>query len=181
MTPPAPSSDAARIAPYLADIQKACAEQPDGFPTPEILAGVGLRETWLGWSPGYVPRGSHLGWGDNGHGWGLWQLDDRSHEDVILSEDLSTVVGQARRAAWKLAANLRVLRAALPGQPDDLLQRAAVAAYNARLGAVAAQLLSGRDIDSVTTAGPSGRGDYSADVFQRAQKLVDAGVFPRPG
>lgn len=171
---PAPSTDVARLAPYAADILQAASEHAI---SPRLLAAVGLRETHLGWAPGYAPRGTHLGWGDSGHGWGLWQADDRSWKAWVLSADALTPLGQARHAAAELAANLRLLRAALPGQPEDLLQRASVAAYNARLGAVAAQIMAGRDIDGVTTRGPSGKGDYSADVYRRMEALERAGLL----
>jgi hypothetical protein len=167
---PAPQTDAQRLAPYREIIAQAAAEADL---SPAILAAVGLRETWLGWSPGYYPRGTHLGWGDQGHAWGLWQADVRSWKSWILSPDSMTVLGQARQAALELAANLRVLRTALPSQPGDLLLRAAVAGYNARLGAVAAKLLSGQDVDGPTTGG-----DYSADVMRRAEALRKAGLLP---
>ncbi len=175
---PRPTTDLARLAPYVAEIGQAAGEQPDRFPSPAVLAAIALRETWAGWSPGYAPLGTHLGWGDKGHGWGLWQADDRTWAAWILSPDALTAIGQARKAAAQLAANLRLLRLALPRQPDDLLQQAAIAGYNARLGAVAAQVMAGANPDAVTTAGPSGKGDYSADVLAKAQALVRAGIFP---
>jgi hypothetical protein len=167
---PAPTSDAARVAPYAADIQRAAEEE--GL-APALLAAVGLRETLLGWAPGYAPRGTHLGFGDLGHGWGLWQADDRSWKAWILSPDALTPLGQARKAASEIAANLRLLRLTFQGQPGDLLERASVAAYNARLGAVAAQIMSGRDVDAPTT-----QENYSADVYRRAEQLTRAGLFP---
>ena len=170
-----PGTDAGRLAPYAQDIIQAAAEQ--GL-HPAVLAAVGLRETWLGWAPGYAPVGTHLGWGDGGHGWGLFQADDRSWKSWILSPDALTPLGQARKAAAEIAANLHLLSIALPRQPQGVVDRAAVAAYNARLGLVANQLMAGRDPDAVTSPGPSGKPDYSADVYTRAATLCAAGLFP---
>ena len=166
-----PKTDAGRLAPYVGDILTAAAEH--GVP-PAILAAVCLRESLAGWA--LSPRGTHLGWGDAGHGWGLFQADDRSWKAWMLSPAALTPLGQARQAAQELAANERLLTATLPRQPQGVIQRAAVAAYNARIGAVAAQVMAGRDVDEVTS--PKGAGDYSRDVFARAERLVRAGLFP---
>lgn len=171
-----PKSDAGRLAPYVGDILTAAAEHSVH---PAILAAVCLRESLAGWA--LSPRGTHLGWGDAGHGWGLFQADDRSWKAWMLSPEALTPLGQARQAAQELAANERLLVAALPGQPFGVIQRAAVAAYNARVGSVAAQVMAGRDPDEVTTKGPSGRGDYSSDVYARAERLIRAGLFPPLG
>ncbi len=172
---PVPTTDATRLAPYAADILRAAEE---AGVDPAVLAAVGLRETLLGWAPGYYPRGTHLGWGDGGAAFGLFQADIRSWKSWILSPESLTVIGQARQAAKELAANLRVLQVALPRQPGDLLERAAIAGYNTRLGSVAACLLRGMDVDAKTTPGPSGLPDYSADVMRRAEGLRKTGLLP---
>lgn len=143
-----------------------------------------LRETWAGWAPPYFPKGTHLGFGDGGHGFGLCQADDRTWEAAMLGlmpgVELLTPLGQARFTAHKLARNERILRVVFPALDAVILRKAAIAAYNARLGAVAQQLYAGRDVDSVTSAGPTGHGDYSADVLRRAYRLEqrDHVLFP---
>lgn len=171
-----PKTDVGRISPYVEDIKQAAHEA--GI-EPAILAAVCLRESLAGWA--LTPRGTHLGWGDGGHGWGLCQADDRSWKAWILSPEACTPRGQFTRAAQELAANWRILALAFPLVHADLIERGSIAGYNARLGAVAMQIAAGRDVDAVTTAGPSGKGDYSGDVLARAKKLVDLGVFPAPG
>ena len=164
-------SETERITPYLDAICLAADEQ--GLPRVrrEVLAAVALRETCAGYAPGYTPRGTHLGWGDSGHGWGLWQADDRTWEAWILTPEALTAIGQARQAARKIAANLRILSAAFPALPAATLELAAICGYNARLGAVAGQLAAGADPNAVTTRGPSGRPDYGDDVLAIAERL----------
>jgi hypothetical protein len=176
-----PRDDLQRLAPYLPDVRQAAAEEGVRL---AILCGVGLRETLFGWAPGYAPRGTHLGFGDRGHGFGLFQADLRTWEPalrgLIPGVDLSTPLGQARLAARHLRSSYRILRAMFPALADGLVLAASIAAYNARIGAVAAQLVAGADVDAVTTAGPSGRADYSSDVLARAAKLErrDPITFP---
>ncbi len=93
-----------------------------------------------------------------------------------------TPLGQARLAARHLASSRRALGMIFPKLPEPELLRATIAAYNARIGLVAGQILAGRDVDEVTTIGPSGRGDYSTDVEKRANRLRIRApeVFPAP-
>jgi hypothetical protein len=162
-----PQTDAARLAPYIEDIRKA-AEERDL--SPYLLAAVCLRESQAGWA--LIPHGTHLGWGDNFRAWGLFQADRRFHGDWVGTPDSLTPVGQARKAADEIARNLALLRASLASQPDDLLQRGAIAAYNTDLGNVVSALLSGRDVDALTTGA-----NYSADVLTRAAALTRQGLF----
>lgn len=89
--------------------------------------------------------------GDGGHGHGVWQLDNRSH-DIPPGFDANVEL-QAVRAAGMLAA----LRGTFGGDA-----RAAFAAYNAGAGTVEYNLAHGLDIDTGTA-----HGDYSIDVAQR--------------
>jgi hypothetical protein len=177
-----PRDDLKRLAPYLADIRQAAGEK--GVRT-EVLAGVCLRESIAGWA--LAPRGTHLGFGDKGYGWGLFQADLRTWEPALRGlmpgVDLLSPLGQARLAAEHLSSSLRLLRAVFPQTDGERVLRASIAAYNARIGAVAMQLLAGADVDAVTTPGPSGRPDYSADVLARAARLRAAApqLFPAGG
>ncbi len=176
-----PRDDLARLAPYLADIRQAAQEEQL---RPQLLAALCLRESLAGWA--LTPRGTHLGFGDGGHGWGLFQCDDRTWESAMLGfvpgVDLTTPLGQARFAAQKLARNMRLLHLVFPAYDEVTITRAAIASYNARLGAVAMQLATGRDVDAVTTAGYSGLPDYSSDVLKCAYRLEqrDHNLFPPP-
>jgi hypothetical protein len=178
-----PRDDLKRLEPYLADVRQAADEERVGR---DVLAAVGLRETWAGWAPGYFPRGTHLGFGDSGHGFGLFQADLRTWEPalrgLIPGVDLLSPLGQARLAARHLASSLRLLHAVFPALPTDRLLEAAVCAYNARIGAVAAQLNAGKDPNLVTTKGPSGVPDYGRDVLARAERLRRRApsIFPPP-
>ncbi len=172
-----PKDDLKRLDPYLPAILSAA--DAAGIRR-SVLGAVALRESWAGWA--LAPRGTHLGWGDSGHGFGIFQADDRTKQAQIHSGELLTPEGQARCAAGELAANRRLFQVAFPALTADMLERASIAAYNARLGAVAMQLLAGADVDAVTTKGPSGRPDYSADVLKRAATLErrDPLHFPPP-
>jgi hypothetical protein len=65
-------------------------------------------------------------------------------------------------------------------QSDHLILQASIASYNARIGAVVMQIIVGRDVDAVTTPGPSGHPDYSADVLKRSVNLENRAptIFP---
>lgn len=120
----------------------------------ESLGGVGLKP------PG--PSGT----GDNGHGRGLMQIDDRAFPSWC--SDATRWQDPARNimfGAQLLAQNLEDLDGNIP---------AALAAYNAGLGRV--ERLMGtisnptiKDFDSLTT----GR-NYCSDTLERQVKLKDA-------
>lgn len=177
-----PRAEDKRLAPYLSDIRTAAEEK--GV-RPEILAAVCLRESLAGWA--LKPCGTHLGFGDRGYGWGLFQADLRTWEPALRGlmpgVDLLTPLGQARLAATHLASSMRFLRAVFPQLDGERVLRATIAAYNARIGAVAMQLVAGADVDAVTTAGrdPDGvaRPNYSRDVLARAARLQH--LFPAGG
>ncbi len=93
--------------------------------------------------------------GDGGHGYGVWQRDNRSWG--VDRKYLDSVLTQARDAGDLLAANFKRFEN----------WRHAIAAYNAGAGAVARALRDKKDPDQVTT----GR-DYSRDVWERRAHLV---------
>lgn len=170
-----PRDDLKRLEPWLPAIRDAAAE----FALRRsVLAAMCLRETLASWAPGYTRKGSHLGWGDGRQAFGLFQVDKRFWEQwlrgVLPGVDLLTPHGQARFAATIVLGAARFLAARHPAAPF-LIERAAVASYNADLFKVDAQLEVGRDVDEVT----HGR-DYSRDVMARAERLErrDPILFP---
>lgn len=94
--------------------------------------------------------------GDGGHGRGVWQLDDRSHQ----IPDPFPVVLQAELAAQML----RGLLDHFSGHREP-----AIAAYNAGVGGVEHAINRGLPADSATTGG-----DYAADVLARMDFLQRA-------
>ncbi len=161
-----PRDDLVRLAPWLPAIVQAADEL--GVRR-AVLAGMCLRETFGGWAPGYTRHGTHVGWGDGRHAFGLFQCDKRFWEmalrGMLPGVDLTTPLGQARHAAGIVAGAARFLAARHPGVPF-LIERASVAAYNADLFKVDSQLDAGADPDAVTTGV-----DYGRDVLARAEKL----------
>jgi hypothetical protein len=170
-----PRDDLKRLEPWLSAIRDASAE----FGVRRaVLAGMALRESLASWAPGYTRKGSHLGWGDAGNAFGIWQADRRFWEEVLRGlwpgHQLLTPLGQARFAAAIVAGARGFLEARHPGAPF-LLERASVAAYNAPLHRIDSQFEAGVDPDAVTTGG-----DYGRDVLARAAVLEhrDPSAFP---
>lgn len=166
--PPATARD--RLAPYVADIARACEESGVD---PYLLSGIILRESGAGWAPGYlVPEGMerHLGWGDHKHAFGLVQADVRYWSNWVHSMHSKTPIGQFRFACGLLRDNWRdfIHSASFAGRDPSEAWRCSVAAYNAGFGRVLhIYVTEGIDaIDSITTGK-----DYSADVLQRADVL----------
>ena len=122
---------------------------------PFIIAGIGDRETRWGTHPACKPKGPECT-GDNGHGRGLMQIDDRFHSEWIKTGAWKDPRQNINYACNLLKANLASL--------GDL--RAAVAAYNCGAGNVGKALRRGLDVDAYTTGK-----DYSADVLKRAEKF----------
>jgi hypothetical protein len=172
-----PRDDLARLAPYLADLAEAALLEGEDT---ALLAAICLRETWAGWAPGYEPKGSHLGRGDHGHGFGLFQMDDRGPYGYLPREcPTATPFLQARWACAVLRDASRELRA---HQGHPWFARAVLAAYNAGSPRVAKALVLGQDPDAVTTRGPSGHPDYGRDVLMRRDLLrrMHPDRFPLP-
>ncbi len=183
MTPIDPRDDLERLRPYIPEVFFACDTEGERR---DVVCAVFLRETLAGWAPGYVPRGSATGFGDGFRAFGLAQADLRFFEAAVRGFlpglDLLSAGGQAVFVCRHLASSRRVLRAAFPTLGLDLLERSAIAAYNAGIRRVAAQLHAERDPDAVTTPGPSGSPDYSRDVLARAERLRRRApdLFPEP-
>lgn len=118
---------------------------------PFLLYALGSRETNL---KNVV--------GDGGHGWGIWQRDNRSF--TIPADYLTTVLRQANDAGALLMSHFGYFRSAYPDSPA---WSCSVAAYNAGRTGVKRRLDIGATPDSATTGG-----DYSADVIQRWQYMV---------
>jgi membrane-bound lytic murein transglycosylase MltF len=139
---------------------------------PEIIAGIISRESRFGLllDP-RKPGGNPAGTGDNGHGHGLMQIDDRFHREFIRR-------GQWTDPAANIAYGVRVLTEYYDWLSDhaelrgDDLEAAAIAAYNCGPGNVRKSLEQGRHWDARTTGG-----DYSADVLARSAALKP--FFPR--
>ncbi len=183
-----PKDDFLRLEPYLDDFAEAALAEGEDT---ALLCGLTLRETWAGWAPGFiVPPGAprHLGRGDGGHGFGLFQIDDRGPYAHLPREAPEATPHQ--QARWACT----VLRDARQGLRDLSLHpmhdRAVISVYNAGLTRVRNALLLGHDPDSVTTPGgfykvQSGQarpGDYGADVLHRRDELRAAHPerFPLP-
>ena len=139
----------------------------------EILGAICDRESGGGV---YLEPPGPAGTGDNGHGHGLMQIDDRSHKDMLEAAD------------WKdPGVNIEIGAAILMGEPFrgittgggyKALQNwpAAVCAYNAGTGAAFRALGKGKashvygaeliELNKVTTGG-----NYVSWVLDRARRF----------
>jgi hypothetical protein len=168
-----------RLLPYVALIRGAVHAIGCRVITPWLLAAIAYRETHCGFAPGYSPKGSPFGLGDGGHGYGLWQLDDRWNLQRIAR------VKAARKADGDEAALRLMAREALyvliekyahlidERRPRPLkgaeARRAMIAAYNAGQGPVYSLIQAGQNPDSCTTGG-----NYSAWVLAKEAALQAA-------
>lgn len=167
-----PRDDLLRLAPYLGDFAEAAlAHQEDAA----LLCAIALRETWAGWAPGYQPKGSHLGRGDGGHGWGLFQMDDRGPYAKWPREAPEASPYLQARWACQVLADARLELSRYRAHPRYL--EAALCAYNAGSTRVARQLERGLDPNAVTSGG-----DYGRDVLRRRTTLraLYPVTFPPP-
>lgn len=188
-----PRDDFQRLTPYLMDFAEAALMEGEDTC---LICALALRETRAGWAPGYiVPPGQprHLGLGDGGHGFGLFQMDDRGPYAHLPRE--CPEASPMLQARWACAA-LRNNRANLADfSQHPLFERAVIAAYNAYSqppetynalrDPVRRALVLGHDPDSVTTPGTlyqPPRGDYGADVLHRRDALREnhPETFPPP-
>jgi hypothetical protein len=156
--------------------------------TPELLMGIGYRETNL--NPKYlkVP-------GDNGHGYGLMQIDNRSFPEWVNSGawkkaqaciDKGAEVLAAKRTEIQNSVGKTLTVTTSAGTSYQFegkqiagadLMRVAVAAYNCGLWAYY-HFTNGHDVDRGTTGQ-----DYSKDVLAKAARFQPllvrkAGDFP---
>lgn len=124
---------------------------------PSVIGGIGSRESF--WGLILTPKGP-TGTGDKGHGRGLLQIDDRSHE-FARTGNWKIPRDNMRYGCDLLADNRAVLKS--EGLTGRKLLIATLASYNAGLGAVLGALDHAVDVDSVT----AGR-DYGKDTIDRA-------------
>lgn len=119
---------------------------------PALLAAIASRETRGG-------NGLKNGWGDNGNGYGLMQVDKRSHKVVggPFSRD------HIEQAAGILKACFHEVQRRHPGWPIEQQLRGGLAAYNSGPGNVKTI----ENMDKGTTGD-----DYSNDTWARARFLV---------
>jgi peptidoglycan hydrolase-like protein with peptidoglycan-binding domain len=143
-------ADLANLKKYKAAFEAAAAKH--GLP-PALLAAICSRESRGGAA---LDRN---GRGDGGNGFGLMQVDFRSHTPAggpYSAEHID-------QAAGILKSNLNAMKRAHPEWPPEQQLRGAVAAYN--MGTSNVRTLAGMD------RGSTGN-DYSNDVWARAQTLA---------
>lgn len=131
---------------------------------PEVLAGIMCRETRGGTSPLLDVPGPG-GRGDNGHGHGLMQLDDRSFPEFCSSEDWKSPalnIDYGARVLFRKGVSL-ANRASIFNLTAAQMERAAIAAYNCGEGNVVRALQAGLDVDYYTA-----HQDYSKKVLEYA-------------
>lgn len=166
------------VRPYAPTIANVCGGEPGAPDTfdPFDFAAVGLRETGMGHGAGYAPKGDPFGLGDLGHGFGLMQIDDRSHADAI--REVRGLLSRGRadlalRRMFEIAlgilidARLTLTRPSYsPPLSRELLRRATFDAYNARPEKVKRAVEIGANPDALTTGH-----DYGAWVVAKADAL----------
>jgi len=143
-------ADLARLQQYKGAFESAAAKH--GLP-PAVLAAISSRESRGGAA---LDRN---GRGDGGNGFGLMQIDFRSHSPrggPYSAEHID-------QAAGILKGMLNEVKAKHPSWPPEQQLRGALAAYNSGVSNV--RTMSG--IDRGTTGN-----DYSNDVWARAQSLA---------
>lgn len=140
---------------------------------PALLFAIGSRET--NWNPEYLERP-----GDNGHGFGLMQIDIRSFADWVASgawhdpRECTLKGAEVLRAKYDdaLALEGKPIKRTSGGRTFSVIGipltvqdrvRVAVASYNSGRWAYY-HASKGRSPDRGSTGG-----DYSADVLERAQ------------
>lgn len=144
---PVPLSD------YAAEIVEAAgADLP-----PELVAAICWRESRGG---SVLSPPGPTGTGDNGHGRGLMQVDDRTWGTWLACHD-SSGMPLWQIAGENLTKGAEILRSALTLFPGDL--EAGVDAYNASPRAVRAAEAAGGTGDEATTGK-----NYGADVLRTA-------------
>jgi membrane-bound lytic murein transglycosylase MltF len=113
------------------------------------------------------------GTGDNGHGRGIMQIDDRSHKQWISTHNWKDAATNIEYAAdvWMENFNYFCDHYDLVGDNVKLIW-AATAAYNCGAGNVKKALQAGSDVDTRTTGH-----DYSSDVRARMKAIVSLGLI----
>lgn len=152
-----------------------------------VVLGVGDRESLCGWA--LTPAGC-AGLGDNGHGHGWGQQDDREPGSDVDPADVfrdANGLGNwewlAQSDDWKdpaknIARVAEQLRFNLGRLQGDLA--AAIAAYNARMSKVRGLLFAGplanraTVYSAVCTPNEKGERDYVVDVLRRRDLVIAA-------
>lgn len=117
-----------------------------------ILAGIISRESRGG--AALDPRG----WGDHGNGYGVMQVDQRSH--AVAQSDGPCGAAHIIQGAEILKTYIKQVAKAHPDWPREQQVKGGLAAYNMGPGNV--RTIDGMDVGSTGN-------DYSADVQARAQ------------
>lgn len=127
-----------------------------------VMAGIVSRET-RGLPKYFI--------GDGGHGHGPCQIDDRSFPGICKAyrEGKKTNEDMIAFGAEVLRRKAMYLRL-IPNIPHELIERAAIAAYNCGEGNVKRALIAGADVDRATALN-----NYSADVLERAAFFKENG------
>jgi soluble lytic murein transglycosylase-like protein len=123
---------------------------------PWLIAGILARETTFGTSPA-LDRPGPNGRGDNGHGYGLMQIDDRTHGAWLQANAWWIPAVNIDRGAW-------ILKQEIDRFKGDTTK--AVAAYNAGAKNVGKAIAQGAHPDTVTTGK-----NYATDVLTRSAKF----------
>jgi hypothetical protein len=139
------------------------------------LAAIMCRESEGGLSP-LLDQVGPAGRGDNGHGHGLCQIDDRSFPAFCSSSGWADPKGNITQARLVLEGKLGYIerRMCWTAISDELLRHAAIAAYNAGEGRVVRDLLEGLDPDAHTA-----HQDYGREVLRIAQRYRELEILDR--
>jgi hypothetical protein len=128
---------------------------------PEVVAGIMMRESGGGLSA-WLDKPGPEGRGDAGHGHGLMQIDDRSFSDYCGGEHWKEPANNIDFGCCVLASKRAYLEKA--SSPGEIVERAAIAAYNCGEGNVRKAIAAGADVDLNTTGH-----DYSRAVLVYAE------------
>lgn len=123
---------------------------------PFLIAAVGQRESRWGQALDAEGRG------DNGHGHGIMQIDDRTWGSWLASNEWWDPYTNVKKGAEILASNLSYFEGR--GLAGDDLVRAAAAGYNAGPGRVWSDLTSTGNPDTRTA-----HGNYGSSVLAMSQ------------
>jgi hypothetical protein len=132
--------------------------------TPAWLGGMAYRETGflvMKHTDKPVNEVSALMIGDQGHGRGFWQIDDRAFPDFCKSGDWKDPLKCCVKAISVLEGNRKYFTAHYPELTGTDLQRAIIASYNCGCGNVSKALSTKHDVDYFTF-----NQDYSKEVLR---------------
>lgn len=167
------SDELSRLRPYASIVAQACKVLDFD---PFDFAAIGYRETAWGYAEPYSPKGHPFGFGDKGHGFGLFQLDDRYQQARIRRVQILAQKGEQVKAVELMITEALLV---LVGNRNQLLhlgawdtnalRRAILSSYNAGVSGVFASIQKHGFVDGVDrrTTG----GDYSAWVVEKSWAL----------